>query len=98
MSFDICQLKRQQYLLVLDARDMLASFMVDGMPNAKTFEAAMLPLIDRVCRSRPKCVIRAYGAMVDASRGKSAEALSHFTKNCHRTGLICIVTLYPFLS
>ena len=65
MSFDLDQLKQQDDLIVLDARDTLDLFMVDGMPNAEKFEAAMLPVIDRACRSRQDCVIRAYGEMVD---------------------------------
>ena len=65
MSFDLDHLKRRQDLIVLDARDTLALFMVDGMPNAEKFESAMLPVIDRACRGRQDCVIRAYGEMVD---------------------------------
>jgi hypothetical protein len=30
--------------------------------------------------------------MVDASLGNKAEEWSHFTRNCHSTGLICIVS------
>ena len=41
MSFNLNQLKRASDLILLDARDTLASFMVDGMPNAQQFEAAM---------------------------------------------------------
>jgi hypothetical protein len=65
MSFDLAHLTEQNDLVVLDARDTLALFMVDGMPNAEKFEAAMLPIIDAVCRGRTDCVIRAYGEMVD---------------------------------
>ena len=65
MSFDLDHLKKQDDLIVLDARETLALFMVDGMPNAETFEKAMLPVIDKACRGRQDCVIRAYGEMVD---------------------------------
>jgi DcmR-like sensory protein len=65
MSFDLKHLKKQDDLIVLDAREMLALFMVDGMPHAQKFEAAMLPVIDRACHDRQDCVIRAYGEMVD---------------------------------
>ena len=54
-----------QDLIVRDARETLALFMVDGMPNAEKFESAMLPVIDKACRDRQNCVIRAYGEMVD---------------------------------
>jgi len=65
MAFDLDHLKEQGDLIVLDARETLDSFMVDGMPNAEQFEAAMLPVIDTACRDRQECVIRAYGEMVD---------------------------------
>jgi DcmR-like sensory protein len=65
MSFDLDHLKQQDDLIVLDARETLALFMVDGMPNAEKFESAMLPVIDKACRDRQDCVIRAYGEMVD---------------------------------
>lgn len=65
MSFDLGHLEKQDDLIVLDARETLALFMVDGMPHAEQFESAMLPVIDRACRGRENCVIRAYGEMVD---------------------------------
>ena len=65
MSFDLDHLKQQNDLIVIDARETLALFMVDGMPNAEKFESAMLPVIDKACRGREDCVIRAYGEMVD---------------------------------
>ena len=65
MSFDLDHLKQHNDLVVLDAREALALFMVDGMPNAEKFESAMLPVIDKACRGRQDCVIRAYGEMVD---------------------------------
>jgi hypothetical protein len=74
MSFDLDHLKRQHDLIVLDARDTLASFMVDGMPNAEKFETAMLPVIDAACRDRQDCVIRAYGEMVDVLWKDGCEA------------------------
>jgi hypothetical protein len=65
MGFNLEELKNQGDLIILDARETLATFMVDGMPNADRFEEAMLPVIDRACRGRADCVIRAYGEMVD---------------------------------
>ena len=74
MSFDLDHLKREQDLIVLDARETLASFMVNGMPSADKFEAAMLPVIDKACRGRQDCVIRAYGEMVDVLWKDAMEA------------------------
>jgi hypothetical protein len=65
MGFDIEQLKARGDLFILDAREMLATFMVDGMPDGERFEESVLPLVDRACRERTGCVIRAYGEMVD---------------------------------
>jgi hypothetical protein len=103
MSFDIGHLKREKDLLVLDARDMLASFMVDGMPHAKKFEAAMLPLIDKVCRNRPECVIRAYGEMVDVLWKDGMEAaairlemLWNQLANTRRFSLLCGYSMGSF--
>jgi DcmR-like sensory protein len=52
-------------LLLLDARKVLASFMVDGMPDATLFKQHVPAAIDRLCRGRTECTIRAYGEMVD---------------------------------
>jgi DcmR-like sensory protein len=65
MGFNIEQLKAQGDLIVLDARETLATFMDDTLPDPDRFEATMMPIIDRACRGRVDCVIRAYGEMVD---------------------------------
>jgi hypothetical protein len=77
MGFNLDQLKGQNNLLLLDANETLDSFMVDGMPNAKRFEKAMIPVIDAACNERTDCVIRAYGEMVDVlwKDGKEAAAI-----------------------
>jgi DcmR-like sensory protein len=50
---------------VLDARQVLSTFMVDGMPDAALFKQHVPEAIDRLCRGRKDCTIRAYGEMVD---------------------------------
>ncbi len=52
-------------LLMLDARQTLRLFMVDGMPDASLFKTHVPAAIDRLCRGRKDCTIRAYGEMVD---------------------------------
>jgi hypothetical protein len=52
-------------LLLLDAAEMLATFMVDGMPDADLFFANTRGAIDRIRRGRKSCTTRAYGEMVD---------------------------------
>jgi hypothetical protein len=52
-------------LLLLDARKVLATFMVDGMPDPTLFRTNVTAAIDHLCRGRHDCTIRAYGEMVD---------------------------------
>ena len=39
--------------------------MVDGVPDGRLFRDATVPLIERACRGRKDCVVRACGEMVD---------------------------------
>jgi hypothetical protein len=64
-SIDVARMKREGTILLLDADATLAEFMVDGMPDAALFKAALIPIIERACRGRKNCVVRAYGEMVD---------------------------------
>jgi hypothetical protein len=64
-GFDLERLKASDDLVVADAHQLLATFMLDGMPDRVLFRAAMIPIIERACRGRENCVIRAYGEMVD---------------------------------
>jgi MEDS: MEthanogen/methylotroph, DcmR Sensory domain len=52
-------------LLLLDAREVLSTFMLDGMPDAALFKTHVSAAIERLCRGRKDCTIRAYGEMVD---------------------------------
>jgi hypothetical protein len=64
-GFDLDRLKAADDLIIEDAEQHLATFMVDGMPQAQLFRDATIPIIERACRGRQDCVIRAYGEMVD---------------------------------
>ena len=64
-SFDPAHLENEGQLLLLDARTVLAGFMVDGMPDAARFKATVGPTIERACGGRKDCTVRAYGEMVD---------------------------------
>jgi hypothetical protein len=57
--------RRTGDLLVLDADEMLALFMVDGMPDPDLFETNIGRFIDQVLQGRPGSTLRAYGGMVD---------------------------------
>ncbi len=63
--FDVARLEAAGDLIMTDAEATLARFMVDGMPDPARFRDAITPLIERACRGRKDCVIRAYGEMVD---------------------------------
>jgi hypothetical protein len=52
-------------LLVLDAREVLATFMEDGQPDAERFNHSVPAAIARVVRGLDKRTVRAYGEMVD---------------------------------
>jgi MEDS: MEthanogen/methylotroph, DcmR Sensory domain len=63
--FDVNEMQRTSDLVVLDARETMSLFMVDGFPDADLFHAAASEAIERVGRRRPASKIRAYGEMVD---------------------------------
>jgi hypothetical protein len=63
--FDVEKMQAVGDLLLLDAADTLAMFMVDGTPDGSLFIAAMTRAIEQVSRGRTKCTVRAYGEMVD---------------------------------
>jgi hypothetical protein len=62
---DVKQLQASSDLVVLDAAETMAAFMVDGKPDAEKFEAAATAAIERARRGRAGRTIRAYGEMVD---------------------------------
>ncbi len=59
------QARRSGDLLVLDADEMLALFMVDGVPVPELFDTNIGRFIDQVQQGRPGSILRAYGGMVD---------------------------------
>jgi uroporphyrinogen-III synthase len=63
--FDIDKLQAGGDLILLDAREALSAFMVDGQPDAARFTEMAARVFTRVCRGRKDCTIRAYGEMVD---------------------------------
>ena len=62
---DVGRLEAAGDLIMVDAEATLAQFMVDGTPDPARFRDAVTPLIERACRGRKDCVIRAYVEMVD---------------------------------
>jgi hypothetical protein len=95
-SIDVDDLKRLGDLVVLDARETLQAFMVDGMPDAGTFNYVLGELLRQICGSRPSCVVRAYGEMVNVLWRDGLEAaairletLWNELANTHDFKLLC---------
>src|SRR6185437_1685178 len=62
---DVDELKRRGDLVVLDARDTLATFMADGAPDRNAFRRHVGGVFNEITRGRARCSVRAYGEMVD---------------------------------
>lgn len=75
-TIDLDTLQKKGDLLLLDAHQTLATFMVSGLPDADFFRAAATSALDQVGRGRRK-TIRAYGEMVDVlwKEGQTAAAI-----------------------
>lgn len=62
---DVVQLQRSGDLVLLDAEDMLSTFMTNGDADDESFKDGMCEVIKRACRGRTDCTVRIYGQMVD---------------------------------
>ena len=52
-------------LTLIDAEELLATFMTGDLPDPQLFEDHVGTLIDKTLQGRPRTVVRAYGEMVD---------------------------------
>jgi len=59
------ELFSDRFVLWLDARTALSSFMEGGMPNRELFEATVGSVFQRLLEKRSYLIVRAYGEMVD---------------------------------
>ena len=75
---DVGQAVRIGDLMVRDAHDTLARFMIGDRPDPDLFYAEMSEVIDKLIRERPRIVVRAYGEMVDVlwKQGKPESAIA----------------------
>jgi hypothetical protein len=64
-SLDVVELQRAETLIMLDARDTLATFMIDGKPDEARFMSRMSEAIEHACKGRSDCTVRIFGQMVD---------------------------------
>lgn len=103
LNVDVAAERRSGDLVVLDAGETMARFMVEGMPNQARFDTAMTEVIERACRGRVDCVVRAYGEMVDllwqAGMHAAAIRLEMFWNqlaNSHKFSLLCGYSMGSF--
>ena len=64
-KLDVRRLKQFGDLTVLDARETLDTFMVDGQPHPQLFKHVAGRLLDEIARIHSSRTIRAYGEMVN---------------------------------
>jgi hypothetical protein len=94
-AVDVEQLRNDGELLLLDARQTLATFIVNGQPDPDFFKASATRALDQLARGRAK-TIRAYGEMVDVlwKDGMTAAAIKlemlwNRLANTHDFSLLC---------
>jgi hypothetical protein len=94
-TIDVADLKKKGDLLLLDARQTLATFMVDGQPDPDFFKASATSALEQLARGRNR-TIRAYGEMVDVlwKDGLTAAAIKlemlwNRLANTHDFSLLC---------
>jgi signal transduction histidine kinase len=64
-GFDLHSCIRNNQLTCLDARETLATFMVDGMPDEEAFRHGIGTVLDQVRAGRSDVTLYAFGEMVD---------------------------------
>ena len=95
-GLDVEALKRLGDYVTVDARETLAMFMIDALPNARAFRYTLGETIRLASRGRENVTVRAYGEMVDLlwKDGLEAAAIRLETfwnelANAHRFKLLC---------
>jgi len=96
LHFDAEAAQASGDLLVLDAAETLAAFMIDGMPDAERFQELASSALGTLCAGRQDCTVRAYGEMVDVlwKQGHDAAAIRlemmwNKLANTHDFALLC---------
>jgi len=64
-GLDVTALKRLGDLVMMDARETLATFMRNDMPDRSAFRYNLAEVVKQVCRGRERCTVYTYGEMVD---------------------------------
>jgi len=76
-QIDVDAARRLGDLIILDADEVLASFMDNGMPNPALFRRNLGAVLEQAVRGRERSPVRAYGEMVDVlwKRGATDAAI-----------------------
>jgi hypothetical protein len=103
LNVDTSALRGSGQLMLLDAGETMARFMVDGMPSQERFQTAMIAVLEKACRGRVGCTVRAYGEMVDLlwqagmhSAAIRLEMLWNQLANTHQFSLLCGYSMGSF--
>src|SRR5690349_7615300 len=92
-GFDVAQARQDGRLTVLDARQTLATFMVDGMPDWDRFRASVGGVLEACIARGQRQPIRAYGEMVDLlCKDGNPDAALKLEEQWNELG-----KLYPFI-
>ena len=101
-GIDVAAARRDKLLVEMDARETLASFMVDSSPDENRFRRTIGALINRT-RGVSKARVRAYGEMVDllwedgnAAAAIRLEELWNDLATTHDFALLCAYALGRF--
>jgi hypothetical protein len=62
---DVQEAERIGDLVLVDAHEALATFMIESGPDAEAFERHVGGVMEKILNGRPRTVVRAYGEMVD---------------------------------
>ena len=74
---DVANARKIGDLVILDAEETLATFMIDGNPDPELFRRNVGGVLEQMIRGRERTPLRAYGEMVDVlwKKGQSDAAI-----------------------
>lgn len=104
-AIDVAAAKRLGDLVMLDAEETLATFMVDQAPVGALFRRTIGDVIDQTLRGRERTTVRAYGEMVNVlwQQGRTdaairLEVLWNNLAETHAFSLLCSYAVGNFFK
>ena len=102
-ALDVDSAAQREQLLWLDARETLATFMVQSTPDRERFRLGVGSLMERLLQSSRSATVRAYGEMVDVlwkdgnvDGAIQLEELWNELQETHRFSLLCAYAMGNF--